>query len=83
MNDRIALFLVTVLNKECQYYNYGRKRTLSRIRESYIYLHSKYDKEHSKFMPDFQLMDQYMKSLLQGSDQGRDGDVKLIFSWNR
>ncbi len=83
MNDRIALFLVTVLNRECKFYNYGRKRTLSRIKASYIYLPSKYDKEHSKFMPDFQFMDQYMKSLLQGSDQRRDGGVKLIFSWNK
>lgn len=57
MNKYIALFLVTVLNQEQYRYNYGRKCSQIRMYKIKIKLPAKNGK------PDFEFMENYIKSL--------------------
>jgi len=57
MNKYIALFLVTILNLEQYRYNYGRKCSQERMKKISIKLPSKNGN------PDFEYMENYVKSL--------------------
>lgn len=57
MNKYIAMFLVTIINKEQYRYNYGRKCSQERMEGKNIKLPSKNDN------PDWQFMENYIKSL--------------------
>lgn len=57
MDKYIALFLVTILNKEQYRYNYGRKASQARLRQRKIKLPSQNNK------PDWGFMRDYVKSL--------------------
>lgn len=57
MSKYTALFLVTIINTEQYRYNYGRKASQSRMTQISIKLPTKNDK------PDFEFMEQYIKSL--------------------
>lgn len=61
INKYIALFLVAVLNQEQYRYNYGRKCSQIRMRKIKIKLPSKNGK------PDFEFMEDYIKSLSYSS----------------
>lgn len=58
LNKYIAMFLVTVINKEQYRYNYGRKCSQDRMRKQDIKLPSRDEQ------PDWQFMEDYIKSLL-------------------
>jgi len=58
MNEYIALFLKTILNKEQYRYNYGRKFNQNRIKATVINLPIT-----SKYLPNWQFMEDYIKSL--------------------
>lgn len=58
MNAQVAMFIVTVLNKDQFRYNYGRKASQTRIKAREIRLPSR-----PCGSPDFQLMEDYIKSL--------------------
>ncbi len=58
MNKYIALFFKTILNKEQYRYGYGRKFNQTRIKETVINL-----PVVSKDLPDWQFMEDYIKSL--------------------
>jgi type I restriction enzyme M protein len=57
LNPFIAMFLVTILNKEQYRFNYGRKCSQSRLKRLIIKLPSKDNK------PDWDFMENYIKSL--------------------
>jgi len=57
MNKYIAMFLVTILNKEQYRYNYGRKCSQARMRQIKIKLPAK------NGQPNFDFMENYIKSL--------------------
>jgi len=61
MNKYIALFIATVINSEQYRYNYGRKCCQERMQKSHIKLPAKSGK------PDFEFMENYIKSLLYSS----------------
>ncbi len=61
INKYIALFLVTILNLERYRYNYGRKCSQTRMKEINIKLPEK------KGNPDFEYMENYIKSLSYSS----------------
>ena len=63
MNDFVALFLLTVINMEQYRYNYGRKCSQTRLRESRIKLPA--TAENS---PDYEFMEQYIKTLPYSSN---------------
>lgn len=84
MSDRIALFLVTVINADRKNYSYGRKCTIQRLKQRYICLPATntFCSEITSDMglaPDWKFMDQYMKDLLVDSSGGLG--VKLYFEW--
>lgn len=57
MNKYIAMFLVTILNKDQYRYNYGRKCSQSRMKQIQIKLPTK------NGQPNFDFMENYIKSL--------------------
>lgn len=57
MNKYIALFLVTIINKEQYRFNYGRKASQQRLKNLKIFLPSK------NGSPDFKFMEEYIKSI--------------------
>ncbi|MEW6675771.1 MAG: restriction endonuclease subunit S [Nitrospirota bacterium] len=57
MNKYVALFIATIINAEQYRYNYGRKCCQERMRKSRIKLLTKNGE------PDFELMENYIKSL--------------------
>ncbi len=61
-NKYIAMFLVTVLNREGYRYSYGRKFNQDNIRNTIIKLPAKQMLDNS-FIPDWQFMEDYIKSL--------------------
>jgi hypothetical protein len=63
MNAYIALFLMTILNKEQYRYSYGRKASQTRLKLSKIKLPST-----NKSDPDWQFMEYYIKSLPYSSN---------------
>ena len=58
LNKYTGLFFVTILNKECFRYNYGRKRNQTRIKNQKLFLPVKQNNEI-----DFDYMENYIKSL--------------------
>ncbi|MDI9356889.1 MAG: N-6 DNA methylase [Chitinophagaceae bacterium] len=58
LNKYTSLFFVTILNKECFRYNYGRKRNQTRIKNQKLFLPVKQNNEI-----DFEYMENYIKSL--------------------
>jgi hypothetical protein len=70
MNKYIAMFLVAIFRLEQYRYNYGRKCSQSRMKERNIKLPALTDNngkfiktENGKFIPDWQYMEDYIKSL--------------------
>lgn len=59
-NKYIALFICTILRQEKYRYSYGRKWVLESMKATIIKLPSKYDR------PDWEFMENYMKSLPYG-----------------
>lgn len=57
MNKYIGLFIATIMNKEQNRYNYGRKSSQHRMKKARIRLPEKNKK------PDFEFMENYIKSL--------------------
>lgn len=57
MNKYVALFLVTIINKEQYRFSYGRKCSQTRLKQLSIKLPTKNDK------PDWEFMESYIKSL--------------------
>jgi hypothetical protein len=58
LNKEIGLFLVTIIRKEKDKFNYGRKWNLERMKQSTIKLPTTPSGE-----PDFEFMENYIKSL--------------------
>ncbi len=58
MNPYVAMFLTTVINLEHHRYNYGRKASQKRLRESNVKLPANGDGD-----PDWKYMDKFIKSL--------------------
>ncbi len=63
MNTYLAMFFVTIMNLEQYRYNYGRKASQTRMKEVSIKLPAKDDGT-----PDFELMENYIKSLPYSSN---------------
>ena len=63
MNEYIAMFLVTILNREQYRYNYGRKCSQGRIENFIIKLPA-----NIQGSPDWQFMEDYIKSLPYSSN---------------
>ncbi|MBE8182998.1 MAG: hypothetical protein HAW61_05710 [Candidatus Portiera sp.] len=63
LNQYVAMFLVTLANREQYRYSYGRKRSHERLRNEYIKL--PVDKENK---PDWKFMEEYIKSLPYSSN---------------
>ncbi len=61
MNKYIAMFLITVIKANKYRFGYGRKWTLNKMKETIIKLPGKRDGS-----PDFQYMEEYIKSLPYG-----------------
>lgn len=61
MNKYNALFIITLLNMKVELYNYGRARILDKIKEEKIKL-----PVNEKCEPDFEYMENYIKSLPYG-----------------
>ncbi len=61
MNKYVALFLVTLINKDVYKYSYGRKRSQKQIRSDFIRLPA-----NSNGEPDWLYMENYIKSLPYG-----------------
>lgn len=61
LNKYIALFLTTVISKEKYRFNYGRKWGITRMEKSIIKLPAKIISD--KYEPDWQYMENYIKSL--------------------
>jgi len=57
MSKYVALFIFTIINAEQYRYNYGRKCSQERMKKSHIRLPSK------NSVPDFEFMENYIKSL--------------------
>ena len=64
LNKYNGLFVCTVLNLAVPKYSYGRARILDKIKEEIIRLPSK--KVKGKYQPDWQYMENYIKSLPNG-----------------
>lgn len=62
LNPYIAMFLCALIQKERYRWNYGRKWRPIRMPSSIIKLPSKLD-ENGEFVPDWQFMESYIKSL--------------------
>ncbi|MCR2122273.1 restriction endonuclease subunit S [Campylobacter upsaliensis] len=61
LNQYVALFVCAVLNHEIYRYSYGRARILSKLQNEYIKLPINHKGE-----PDFEFMENYIKSLPYG-----------------
>ncbi|MBS4313171.1 restriction endonuclease subunit S [Campylobacter vulpis] len=61
LNQYVALFICAVLNHEVYRYSYGRARILSKLQNEYIKLPINHKGE-----PDFEFMENYIKSLPYG-----------------
>lgn len=87
MNDRIALFLVTIFNHEKYLYNYGRKCTNAMLKNRKIKLPvtDQYDTtfrfSNEGYVPDWAFMDQYMLTLLQ-NPFNPSAAFNISFKWN-
>ena len=61
LNERTALYIVTILNNEQFKYSYGRAFLMDRIKDTMIKLPTDSDGK-----PDWQFMEDYIKSLPYG-----------------
>lgn len=61
-NKYIALFLTTIINREQYRYNYGRKASQTKLRQSKIKLPA-VTNENGETVPDWQWMEDYIKGL--------------------
>lgn len=61
-NKYIALFLTTIINREQYRYNYGRKASQTKLRQSKIKLPA-VTNEQGETVPDWQWMEDYIKGL--------------------
>lgn len=59
MNPYIAMFLIAIIRKEKNRFNYGRKWRVKRMRKSIIKL-----PVNSKEEPDWEFMESYVKTLI-------------------
>lgn len=78
LNELVALYIVTILNNERYKYSYGRAFLMDRIKETLIKLPIKHNPDGTPFIdekhqysekgyiPDWQFMEDYMKSLPYG-----------------
>lgn len=64
LNKYTGLFVVTLLNKERYRYNYGRAYVMDKIKNTVLELPAK--KQEDSYVPDWELMENYMKSLPYG-----------------
>lgn len=86
MNDRIALFLVTIINLDREYFDYGRKCTLEKLEKRVIKLpvQKKIDYKHTYseqgYVPDWEYMNNLMNELFTGKIKCRN-NMSVIFSW--
>lgn len=65
LNKYNALFITTILNKEAYKYSYGRARILSKLSNEIIKLPA-ITKEDGTYAPDWEYMENYIKSLPYG-----------------
>ncbi len=65
LNKYNALFITTILNKEAYKYSYGRARILSKLSNEIIKLPA-ITKEDGTYEPDWEYMENYIKSLPYG-----------------
>lgn len=75
LNEILALYMVTILNKEQYKYSYGRAFLIDRIKETLVKLPIKYNEDGTVYIdslkkysdlgyvPDFDMMQQYIKTL--------------------
>ena len=78
MNDFTALFLATVINAEQYRYNYGRKCSQSRMKESTVFLPIE-----NNSLPDFKFMEKYIQCLPYSSSidvNHKSGNLKKPFA---
>lgn len=66
LNKYNAIFVVTILNKENYRYSYGRARILGKLQQERIKLPAIIDPKTNKYEPDWQFMENYIKSLPYG-----------------
>ncbi len=62
LNKYIALFLVTIINKEQYRYSYGRKCSQTKLKISRIKLPAIFN-ANGEYDPDWQWMEDYIKGL--------------------
>ncbi|MFC2567138.1 MAG: hypothetical protein ACFNX3_01695, partial [Haemophilus parainfluenzae] len=65
-NQYSGIFLVTILDMERYRYSFGRKYK-SNLRKAKIRLPAIYDRVSEKYVPDWQFMENYVKSLPFGN----------------
>lgn len=63
LNRQIAMYLVTLLNKEQFRYSYGRKSNHTNINNTRLVLPSTIDKKANKLVPDWIYIENFIKSL--------------------
>lgn len=66
LNKFNALFIITILNKEDYRYSYGRARILGKLVQEKIKLPAILNPQTNKYEPDWQFMEDYIKSLPYG-----------------
>lgn len=66
LNKFNALFIITILNKEDYRYSYGRARILGKLVQEKIKLPAILNTETNEYEPDWQFMEEYIKSLPYG-----------------
>lgn len=85
MDDFIALFLVTVINLDREYYNYGRKCSMDKLRKRLIKLpvQKKIDSDHiysaEGYIPDWEYMHCIMLVLSKQQISCRNGLTARFF----
>lgn len=88
MNERIALFFVTIFNHEKFLFNYGRKCSIRKIKKRRIKLPVKADLDvtckysENGYVPDWEFMDDYMKSLLCHPLE-KSGALHVSYYWSK
>ncbi len=66
LNKYNALFITTILNKEDYKYSYGRARVKGKLEQEKIRLPAVLNPETHEYVPDWQFMENYIKSLPYG-----------------
>lgn len=93
MNQCIGLFLATILNMEDYKYSYGRARIMSKLKDEIIKLPIQHNpdgipvidanKTYSDegYIPDWQFMEDYIKSLHNEPITTTRGGCRITFAW--